>query len=111
MPAGANSLGALSVKEITDSIAGGEGTAGVELDYYEAVGGTEISDSEMRDSKLINRKMGDDAGSDLARQTGSAATMEEKRRGSKAWLFSAYTFLILWGMAYLVLFFTDRLPI
>lgn len=32
------------------------------------------------------------------------------RRVSKAWLFGAYTFLVLWGMAYLVLFFTDRLP-
>ena len=34
-----------------------------------------------------------------------------KRRGSKAWLFGAYTFLFVWGMAFLVLYFTDRLPL
>ena len=34
-----------------------------------------------------------------------------KRRGSRVWLFGAYTFLVVWGMAYLVLYFTDRLPI
>lgn len=36
--------------------------------------------------------------------------VETKRRGSRAWLFGAYTFLFIWGMAYLVLYFTDRLP-
>ncbi len=39
------------------------------------------------------------------------AAIGTERKGSKAWLWGAYTFLILWGMAYLVLFFTDRLPI
>lgn len=32
------------------------------------------------------------------------------RRGAKAWLFGAYTLLTLWGLAYLLLYFTDRLP-
>lgn len=31
-------------------------------------------------------------------------------RVSRAWLVGAYAFLTLWGAAYLVLFFTDRLP-
>ncbi len=39
-----------------------------------------------------------------------AGTSQVARRASKAWLFGAYTLLTLWGMAYLVLFFTDRLP-
>ncbi len=34
-----------------------------------------------------------------------------KRKGSRAWLFGAYTFLVVWGAAYLVLLFTNRLPI
>lgn len=33
------------------------------------------------------------------------------RRGrARAFLLGAYTFLFVWAMAYLVLFFTDRLP-
>lgn len=67
-------------------------------------------DWTMRESKLINETTSADAGSGLAHQGGTVAAIEGKRRGSKAWLFGAYTFLILWGMAYLVLFFTDRLP-
>ncbi len=39
-----------------------------------------------------------------------AGTSQVPRRASKAWVFGAYTLLALWGMAYLVLFFTDRLP-
>jgi hypothetical protein len=39
------------------------------------------------------------------------AAVEKTRKGSKAWLFGAYTFLVVWGVAYLVLFFTGRLPI
>ncbi len=35
---------------------------------------------------------------------------EPSQRGQRALLFGAYTFLLIWGMAYLVLFFTDRLP-
>jgi hypothetical protein len=65
---------------------------------------------DMRERKLVNETINEDAGSDLAHQGGRAVAIEGKRRGSKAWLFGAYTFLILWGMAYLVLFFTDRLP-
>ncbi len=33
------------------------------------------------------------------------------RRRSFMWLFGAYTFLVAWSAAFLVLFFTDRLPI
>jgi hypothetical protein len=65
---------------------------------------------EMHQSKPFNEKKGENADSGLAHQDGAVAAIEGKRRGSKAWLFGAYTFLILWGMAYLVLFFTDRLP-
>jgi hypothetical protein len=35
---------------------------------------------------------------------------EPRQRGQRALLFGAYTFLLVWGMAYLVLYFTDRLP-
>ncbi len=48
---------------------------------------------------------------DLALQGHSPAPAKRQRKGAKALLFGAYTFLIVWGMAYLVLFFTDRLPI
>ncbi len=65
---------------------------------------------DMHQSKPINEKTGENADSGLAHQGGTVVALEGKRRGSKAWLFGAYTFLILWGMAYLVLFFTDRLP-
>ncbi len=33
------------------------------------------------------------------------------RRGSRIWLFGAYTFLLAWSAAFLVLFFTNRLPV
>jgi hypothetical protein len=48
--------------------------------------------------------------SGLAQVEGQAAAVEEKPRGRKGWLFGAYTFLLLWGLAYLVLLFTNRLP-
>lgn len=48
---------------------------------------------------------------DLAPIESKSAGIEARRRGSRALLLGAYTFLILWGVAYLVLFFTDRLPI
>ncbi len=35
----------------------------------------------------------------------------EGRRGSRMWLFGAYTFLVVWSAAFLVLFFTNRLPV
>lgn len=65
---------------------------------------------DMHQSKLVNETTGENAEPGLAHQVGRAVAIEGKRRGSKAWLFGAYTFLVLWGMAYLVLFFTDRLP-
>ncbi len=65
---------------------------------------------DMRQGKLGNETTGENADSGVAHQGGRVAAIEGKRRGSRAWLFGAYTFLILWGMAYLVLFFTDRLP-
>ena len=40
-----------------------------------------------------------------------AVAMSQARKGRKGWIFGAYTFLLLWGVAYLVLFFTNRLPI
>jgi hypothetical protein len=64
----------------------------------------------MQEGKTSHQTVSESAGSRLAAGAGEVATVEEKRKGSKAWLFGAYTFLILWGMAYLVLFFTDRLP-
>jgi hypothetical protein len=33
------------------------------------------------------------------------------RTASRAWLVGAYAFLVVWGVAYLVLYFTDRLPL
>jgi hypothetical protein len=65
---------------------------------------------DMHQGKLVNETTRENAEPGLAHQVGRAATIDGKRRGSKAWLFGAYTFLVLWGMAYLVLFFTDRLP-
>jgi hypothetical protein len=62
------------------------------------------------ESKLVNETTDENARSGLAHQGGGAVPIEGERKGSKAWLFGAYTFLIVWGMAYLVLFFTDRLP-
>jgi hypothetical protein len=64
----------------------------------------------MDQSKIVNETTGQDADSGLALQSGRVEAIEDKRRGSKAWLFGAYTFLVVWGMTYLVLFFTDRLP-
>jgi hypothetical protein len=65
----------------------------------------------MQERKSVNENPSQDAGPDLVSPGSRAAAIEAKRGGKKAWLFGAYTFLILWGMAYLVLFFTDRLPI
>lgn len=42
-------------------------------------------------------------------EAGSAG-VPGKRGRSRVWLLGAYTFLIAWGVAYLVLYFTDRLP-
>ncbi len=35
---------------------------------------------------------------------------EHRGSGGRKWVFGAYTLLLVWGVAYLVLFFTDRLP-
>ena len=43
-------------------------------------------------------------------ESGAAAVEPVPRRGAKAWLLGAYTLLTLWGVAYLLLYFTDRLP-
>jgi hypothetical protein len=85
----------------------------VGLDCGEVVGwylDHRVTIVNMRQSKPVNETTGEKAGPGLARQGGRVTAIEGKRRGSKAWLFGAYTFLVLWGMAYLVLFFTDRLP-
>ena len=41
----------------------------------------------------------------------AVAAVGELGRRPRVWLFGAYTLLFLWGATYLVLFFTDRLPI
>ena len=38
------------------------------------------------------------------------AAVEESAGSSRVWLVGAYTLLVAWGLAFLVLFFTDRLP-
>lgn len=51
--------------------------------------------------------------SDMLTDPDTTDTETPGARGSgraRALLFGAYTFLFVWGMAYLVLFFTDRLP-
>ncbi len=63
----------------------------------------------MEERKLPNRQ--DDPESEAAPPADGIAVVEEQRKGSTAWLFGAYTFLFLWGITYLVLFFTDRLPV
>ncbi|MGD8869614.1 MAG: hypothetical protein PVI01_18490 [Gemmatimonadales bacterium] len=63
----------------------------------------------MKKSRITNQ-VGDGIASGLARVESQATTIEEKPRGRKGWLFGAYTFLLLWGLAYLVLLFTNRLP-
>ena len=64
----------------------------------------------MIEGNLANKSTQDSTGTDLAPQASGAVAVDGKRRGARAMLFGAYTFLVLWGMAYLVLFFTDRLP-
>jgi hypothetical protein len=61
---------------------------------------------------MTNQIMLEDANTaDLAPVEGKPAGIEARAKGSRALLVAAYTFLILWGVAYLVLFFTDRLPV
>jgi hypothetical protein len=64
----------------------------------------------MNESKLVNDLVAQDPEA-LELNPVEAGTGSAKRRGSKAWLFGAYTFLFVWGMAFLVLYFTDRLPL
>jgi hypothetical protein len=40
-----------------------------------------------------------------------AGSVDKKLKDSRAWLLGAYTFLLVWGLAFLVLFFTNRLPV
>jgi len=42
---------------------------------------------------------------------GAPAQVASAGAASRAWLLGAYTFLLLWGTTFLVLYFTDRLPI
>ncbi|KPK83254.1 MAG: hypothetical protein AMS25_00545 [Gemmatimonas sp. SM23_52] len=66
----------------------------------------------MLERRITNQIMLEDANTpDLAPVEGKPAGIEARSRGSRALLLGAYTFLILWGVAYLVLFFTDRLPV
>ena len=64
----------------------------------------------MKNSRVANQMREELASGGLARVESRATVVEEKPRGRKAWLFGAYTFLFLWGLAYLVLLFTNRLP-
>lgn len=64
----------------------------------------------MSESKTTNDFVVQDTEA-LELNTVEAGASSTKRRGSKAWLFGAYTFLFVWGMAFLVLYFTDRLPL
>ena len=66
----------------------------------------------MLERNLSNEKgRFDGSGASLAPQVSVAIPPAAPRKGHKAWLFGAYTFLVVWGMAYLVLLFTDRLPV
>jgi hypothetical protein len=58
--------------------------------------------------KMPNRKLEQHNSPD---RTTRAVAVSQARKGRRGWLFGAYTFLLLWGVAYLVLFFTNRLPI
>ena len=64
----------------------------------------------MKKSRISNQIREEIASGGLARVESRTTVVEDKPRGRKAWLFGAYTFLILWGLAYLVLLFTNRLP-
>jgi len=57
---------------------------------------------------MSNRKSDQDKSPDRVTR---AVAMSQAPKRRKGWLFGAYTFLLLWGVAYLVLFFTNRLPI
>jgi hypothetical protein len=49
--------------------------------------------------------------SDIDPAAGADPMREAKRSGgARVWLLGAYALLIVWGAAYLALFFTDRLP-
>lgn len=64
----------------------------------------------MKKRSVANQTRDGIASSGAGRVESQATTVEEKPRGRKGWLFGAYTFLLLWGLAYLVLLFTNRLP-
>ena len=59
---------------------------------------------------MANQMREEFASGGRARVESRATVVAGKSRGRKAWLFGAYTFLFLWGLAYLVLLFTNRLP-
>ncbi len=60
---------------------------------------------------IIKRKLVNQPNRRQDSSSQKAVAVEKPRRGRVAWLFGAYTFLIVWGMAVLVLLFTDRLPL
>jgi hypothetical protein len=65
----------------------------------------------MLERKLTDRKgRFEGSSASLAPQVSRAIPPDTPRKGYRAWLFGAYTFLVVWGTAYLVLLFTDRLP-
>jgi hypothetical protein len=64
----------------------------------------------MKKRRIANQTIEDVKSGAVARVETRVAVVEEKPKGSRAWLFGAYTFLLLWGIAYLVLLFTNRLP-
>lgn len=61
----------------------------------------------VRSLGMIKRKVSNKTGEAAGRMVVSA----EKPSRWRGWLFGAYTFLFLWSLAFLFLFFTNRLPV
>ncbi|UCF18275.1 MAG: hypothetical protein JSU87_09940 [Gemmatimonadota bacterium] len=65
----------------------------------------------MAESKQVTKsRIEAETGTRLVARAAAAATTAERRGSHKVWLFGAYTLLLVWGVAYLVLLFTDKLP-
>ena len=65
----------------------------------------------MNISSLSNRRnVSIEESRELTSAEAVSSATEPASAGGRNWLFGAYAFLVLWGVAYLVLFFTDRLP-
>lgn len=65
----------------------------------------------MKERKLSNQHSPEDKSPERAPGDAAVLAADQPRRGARAWLFGAYAFLFVWGVAYLVLLFTNRLPI